>query len=78
MVPLAGVYAVIEAAYATGFVGLRTEAMLSALLRAAVVFLAARWLTTRCFPIDELRTPPLRLDAITATAGGCAARRWGW
>jgi len=63
VLPLAGVYAVIEAAYATGLVGLRSEAMLAALLRAAAVYLAARWLATRIFPVDDLRAPPLRLDA---------------
>ena len=60
--PLAGIYALIEAAYATGLVGLRTEEALSVLLRASAVFLAARWVATRVFPADDMRDPPLRLD----------------
>jgi small-conductance mechanosensitive channel len=67
--PYAGIYALIEAAYATGLVGLRTDQFLSAVLRASFVFLLARWLATRIFPADDLRVPPLNLDADWRRAG---------
>jgi small-conductance mechanosensitive channel len=67
--PYAGIFAITEAAYATGLVGLRTDQLLSALLRASFVFLLARWLATRIFPADDLRVPPLNLDSDERTAG---------
>jgi len=69
VLPLAGLYAVIVASYATGLVGLRTETLLVALLRVAAIFLLARWLATRIFPFDEQRTLPLRLDAANRRSG---------
>ncbi|WP_397542067.1 DUF3772 domain-containing protein [Roseovarius salis] len=62
VLPFLGVYALIEAVYATGLVGLRTDQWLAAFLPAAFVFLIARWLSTRIFPSREARMLPLALD----------------
>ncbi len=67
--PYAGTYAMIEAVYASGMVGLRTDILLSALLPAAFIFLLARWLAQRIFPVYELRTPPLNLNAENRYSG---------
>ncbi|WP_306150979.1 DUF3772 domain-containing protein [Roseovarius sp. MMSF_3281] len=67
--PYAGIYAITEAAYATGLVGVRTDQFLSAFLGASFAFLLARWLATRIFPADDLRVPPLNLDADDRLAG---------
>ena len=67
--PYAGIYAIVEAAYATGLVGLRSDQLLSAVLRASFVFLLSRWLATRIFPADDLRVPPLNLEADDRRAG---------
>ena len=69
LLPFAGIFAITEAAYATGLVGLRTDQFLSALLRASFVFLLARWLATRIFPADDLRLPPLNLGSDERMAG---------
>lgn len=62
LLPLIGLYAVIEAAFATGLVGLRTETLLLALLGLAAVFLVARWLATQIFAAGDARRPMLQLD----------------
>ena len=62
VLPFLGVYALTEAIYTTGLVGLRTDQILVALLPAVFTYLVARWLATRVFPADEARTLPLHLD----------------
>lgn len=62
LLPYLGVFALTEALYATGLVGLRGEQMLTALLPAAFAFLLARWLASRVFPTEEARSLPLQLD----------------
>lgn len=69
VLPLGGLYAVIEAAFATGLVGLRTEALLLVLLRLAAVFLVARWLATQVFAAGDARRPQLQLDETNRRLG---------
>ncbi|MFV2052930.1 DUF3772 domain-containing protein [Aliiroseovarius sp. YM-037] len=50
VLPFLGVLALTEAVYATGFVGLRGDVLLSGIPLAAIAFLLARWLGMRIFP----------------------------
>ena len=69
VLPLVGIYAITEAGFASGLAGLRTEALLSQLLRLVAVFLVARWLAAQIFPPagDPMRQPDL--DPATRRAG---------
>ena len=69
VLPLAGLYALIEAAFASGMVGLRSEALLLELPRLAAVFLVARWLATRIFPVGDTKRPQLQLDETACRLG---------
>lgn len=69
VLPLAGIYALIEAAFASGLLGLRGEALLLAVPRLAAGFLAARWLATRIFPAGDTRRPQLQLDETARRLG---------
>ena len=60
--PLAGTFALTEAAYATGLVGVRGDLFLSTILVATFIYLLARWLSVRIFPGSELRLPFMNLD----------------
>ncbi|WP_135503118.1 DUF3772 domain-containing protein [Roseovarius aestuariivivens] len=62
LLPFLGVFAMVEAAEASGLVGLRGEQLLVALLSSVFAFLLARWLATRVFPAEEARTLPLKLN----------------
>ena len=62
LLPFLGVFALTEAVYATGLVGLRGEQAISVLLPAVFAFLLARWLASRVFPIEEARSLPFNLD----------------
>nr|WP_319948685.1 DUF3772 domain-containing protein [uncultured Shimia sp.] len=50
LLPLAGVYALIEAIYATDLAGLRGDRLLSKVPEAALIFLLTVWLGQRMFP----------------------------
>ncbi|WP_101068080.1 DUF3772 domain-containing protein [Roseovarius salinarum] len=69
LLPFLGLYAVVEAIYASGLVGLRGDLLLAALVPAAAVYLLARWLALRIFPAHDLRGPPLDLDDAQRHAG---------
>ena len=67
--PLAGLYAVVFAIDVTDLAGMRGEAALNAFLRTAAVFLVARWLISRIFPVDDPRAAALQLDTDQRRAG---------
>lgn len=69
VLPFIGVFALTEAIYTTGLVGLRSDQKLVALLPAVFTYLVARWLATRVFPADEARTLPLHLDQTQRARG---------
>lgn len=69
MLPLIGVYFIIEALNTTGLVGLRGSQMLDVLGPLIFTFLLARWLASRVFPADEARTLPLKLSADSRRKG---------
>ncbi len=69
IIPLAGIYLLIRAVYATGLVGLRVDQALQLVLPAAFVFLFARWLASRIFPAVEARSLPLNLTVSQRRAG---------
>ncbi|WP_306114482.1 MULTISPECIES: DUF3772 domain-containing protein [unclassified Roseovarius] len=62
VLPLLGTFALVEAAYVTGLVGVRGTLFLSALLRAVFIYLLARWLSMRIFPSIQLRSPLASLN----------------
>ena len=62
ILPWLGTYSLIEAAYATGLLGVRGDMFLSVLLRAVFIYLLVLWLSQRIFPASELRVPFLNLD----------------
>ncbi|MDQ2088988.1 DUF3772 domain-containing protein [Marimonas arenosa] len=49
-VPLVGLYAIVQAGYATGLIGLRIDPLLAATLNAGAAILIAMWLGVRVFP----------------------------
>lgn len=61
--PLAGLFLITEAIYATGLVALRSDIFLSVLPFAGFQFFAARWLGARLFSRSEKTDPPLQLNA---------------
>lgn len=67
--PFLGVYAIVEAAFATGLVGLRGGQILSSALWPAFAFLLAAWLAARIFPARDARSLPLNLDRGQRYAG---------
>ena len=69
VLPLAGTLALIEAAYATGLVGMRGSLFVSAILPAVFIYLLARWLSMRIFPSIKLRSPLSYLDSGERKAG---------
>ncbi|KRS10502.1 mechanosensitive ion channel protein MscS [Roseovarius atlanticus] len=62
LLPLFGVYFLIEAISSSGLVGLRGSQMLDVLGPLVFTFLLARWLASRVFPAQEARTLPLNLS----------------
>ncbi|MEB8388504.1 DUF3772 domain-containing protein [Rhodobacteraceae bacterium KMM 6894] len=69
VVPFIGFLLISEAIYGSGLIGLRGELILGALKPAIFIFLAARWLSLRCFPRLETYRLPLILDAQGRRAG---------
>jgi len=69
LVPFIGLIALIEALYASGLVGLRSDLLLSALKPAVLIFLIARWLALRCFPRHTIHRVPLLLNPQDRRAG---------
>ena len=67
--PFLGVYAIVEAAFTTGLVGLRGGQILSSIIWPAFAFLLAAWLAARIFPSRDARTLPLNLDPGQRSAG---------
>lgn len=69
VLPLIGTYALTEAAYATGLVGMRGALFVSAILPAVFIYLLARWLSMRIFPSIQLRSPLSHLDSAERKKG---------
>ncbi|EDM71466.1 fumarate hydratase [Roseobacter sp. AzwK-3b] len=69
MVPLLGFIIIMLVIQASGLTGSRTSQLLNQLVLAAVIFMAARWLATRVFPVDEIRGLPLNLSSEGRRAG---------
>ena len=69
ILPLAGLLALISAAYATGLPGLRGELLLSNLLWAGFLFLGSIWLGAQVFPKSLQVDPFIRLPMVQRTAG---------
>jgi len=69
ILPLAGLQALIAAAYASGLPGLRGELILSNLLEAGLYFLGSIWLGAQVFPRSEHIDPLVRLPNAQRTAG---------
>ena len=61
LVPLLGVFALSEALFSTGMIGLRGSVLVSALPQAGVAFFVARWLGVRMFPRTHTVDPYLNL-----------------
>ncbi len=72
LLPLAGLFALIMAAFVTGLPGLRGELLLSHLIWAGFVFLAAIWLGAQVFPKSDQVDPFIRLPS----GERAAARRY--
>lgn len=69
VLPLAGTFALTEAAFFTGLVGVRGTLFLEALVPAVFIYLLARWLSMRIFPSIQLRSPLANLDDSQRKAG---------
>lgn len=69
ILPLAGLQALISAAYASGLPGLRGELILSNLMEAGFYFLGSIWLGAQVFPRSELIDPLVRLPNAQRIAG---------
>lgn len=69
ILPLAGLWALISAAYATGLPGLRGELILSHLLWAGFLFLGSIWLGAQVFPRSIQVDPFIRLPLEERSAG---------
>lgn len=73
VLPVLGVYALVQAMYVSGLVGLRSDRVLQALIPAAIGFFLARWVLTRFLSAEETRSLPVRLEP----AQRLSARRYG-
>ena len=60
--PYFGLVAISVLLMLSGLVGREGQQLLQEIVRAALIFLVARWLATRVFPSDETRRPLLDLD----------------
>lgn len=69
ILPLAGLWALISAGYATGLAGLRGELILSNLLWAGFLFLGSLWLGAQVFPKSLQVDPFIRLPMEERSAG---------
>lgn len=69
VMPFIGFLLISEALYGSGLIGLRGDLILSSMKPAIFIFLAARWLSLRCFPRLETYRLPLILDAPDRRAG---------
>lgn len=69
LLPFLGIFALIEAVYASELVGIRSDKLLTSIQSSALLYLTARWLAMRIFPSKEARTLPLNLDEAQRHAG---------
>ncbi len=69
VLPFLGIYALVEAIYATGMMGLRNDLILAQLPWAGLAFFLARWLGTRIFPRAIYFSSLLNLSEIQRKKG---------
>ncbi len=69
VVPFIGFFLLMIMIQTSGLAGTHISQLLDELVRAALIFLAARWLATRVFPPDEMRGLPLNLGPEGRRAG---------
>lgn len=62
VLPVAGIYALVEAISATGLPGLRGQLFAQELPRLGLAFFGSRWLALRLFPLDDRAPMMVRLD----------------
>src|SRR6056297_1931701 len=67
--PFFGLFLIVVSVWFTGLFGMRTQQLVETGLSASLIYLVARWLATRIFPSDEVRSAPLCLDEDARLAG---------
>ncbi|NHQ75962.1 mechanosensitive ion channel family protein [Roseovarius gahaiensis] len=68
-VPFFGLFLIVVAVWFTGLLGTRTQQFIETVLYASLIYLVARWLASRIFPSDDVRSAPLCLEEDARWAG---------
>lgn len=68
-VPFFGLFLIVVAVWFTGLLGTRTQQFIETVLYASLIYLVARWLASRIFPSDDVRSAPLCLEEDARRAG---------